>query len=457
MVNELQQIKDRVVKVEIAPENERVITSRAGHAVVQNAARKARFISQARRLLPARKDPSQGFTTASVALALVHGLLSGGRGFSATEPMRNETPLLRLLGLGRAPSAETVEEVVKYIANEGGGREALAPFVEAQLLEYIKPMSRRRLCGPGGFVFVFIDGSVLEVTGKRFDSVKTIKGATGQLCVSAYVGKWLAACEFAREGEGEETVGRRLLAQTVERVLRPARLVKRVLVVLDSLYGDGPTLDEVEKVCGAHYIIGANNLTRAQAQMQEAPQALWREALDRPETQVMQMWLECEGWATKRLLVCRRWRNRGEMLWNYSGVLTDLGADHPRVMQLMAEKDLGFEEIIWQLYSHKQAMENLWKEMLIDLGLHHPPSARAVVNAVFYNLAAVAYNLSVFAREVAFRGQERSMRLWRFRQEVLHLAGRVIQHGRYVTAVLLDARDHLVSRLADAMARLDGL
>ena len=76
---------------------------------------------------------------------------------------------------------------------------------------------------------------------------------------------------------------------------------------------------------------------------------------------------------------------------------------------------------------------------------------------MFYNLAAAACNLSVFAREQAFRGPERRMRLWRFRQEVLQLAGRVTRHGRYATAVLLDARERLVRRLAEAIERLDAL
>jgi hypothetical protein len=325
------------------------------------------------------------------------------------------------------------------------------------LRQYIKTLSHRRLRGPGGFIFLFVDGSLLEVTGKRFDSIKTMKGASGQMCVSAYVGKWLAACEFAREGEGEETVGRRLFTETVERVLKPSRLVKQTLLVADSLYGDGPTLDEVEKARHVRFIIGANDLDRARMQMEEAPEAMWRAARDGSGDQVMQMWLQCEDWPKKRLLVCRRWQCEGEFLWRHSAVLTNLDANDPRVTRLMADENLGFEEVVWRLYSHKQAMENHWKETLIDLGLHHPPCARAVVNAVFYNLAATAYNLSVFVREMAFGGKERGMRLWRFRQEVLHLAGRVVQHGRYVTAVLLDARDRPVMQLADGMSRLDGL
>jgi len=457
MVNELQQIRDRVVKVEIAPERERVITARAGHALLQAAARKSRFVSQARRLLPARRDRSQGFATESVALALAHGLLSGGRGFSATEPMRGDGPLLRLLGLDRAPSAETVEEVVKYIADDAGGREAVAPFVVAHARGSLRSVSHRRLRGPGGFVFTFFDGSLLEVRGKRFEALKRIKGQWGQMCVSAWVGPWLVGCDFAGPGEGEETVGRRLVGEAVEKVLRPEKLIRDTLFVADSLYGDGPTFDELEAVRGAHHIVGVNNLRRAQTQMEELPETFWRTAHDPRGGEVTQMWLMCEEWERKRLMVCRRWQNPGEMIWNHAAVVTNLDPDHPRVAKLMEQSHWGFEETVWRLYSHKQAMENRWKDLLIDMGLHHPPSARVAVNAVFFNLAAAAYNLSVFAREGAFRGAPRRMRLWRFRQEVLHLAGRLAHHGRTVTATLLDARDELVHQLARGIERLDAL
>jgi len=97
MVNELQKIRDQVVKAEMAPKKERTVTVNGGLALVQAVARRQRVISDARRLLPARRDPSQGFATETVAMAVVHGLLSGGRGFSATEHLRDDRPALKVL------------------------------------------------------------------------------------------------------------------------------------------------------------------------------------------------------------------------------------------------------------------------------------------------------------------------------------------------------------------------
>lgn len=460
MVNELQQIADRVVKVEAAPKSERGVTSRGGLSLVQSVARRMRLISDARRHLPARKDPSQGFETSAVALSLIHGLLSGGRGWQATESMRGDGPLLKLLGLKRAPSAETVEEVVKYLARERGGVAAVAPVLRRQVSRCLDAMNRARLSISGGFVPVWADGSHLEVEGRRFDSIKKIKGKRGQLCSGAFVGPWLAGVDFAQGREGEETVSRRLLDEMVTATLRPKRLMKRALILLDSLYGDGPTLDQIEGYRESPaYIVGAKNLKRAFDQMNETPEGLWIDTGEAPKrgwsaSGVTTMTIQCEQWDRKRRLVCRRWKNEGEMIWNFSAVVTNLSRNDERVEQLMGEWGVCFEEVVWRLYSHKAGMENLWKELLIDMGLHHPPCAQASVNATFYALGALAYNLSLATREFTLQGPARRMRLWRFRQEVIAVASQAVSHGRQVVARLVDARDHLIEQLLAAMGRV---
>ena len=125
MVNGLQTMRTRVVKVELAGQGDPRVTAKGGLVVVQGVARRLGLWTEARRILPGRKDATQGFETTAIVASLVHGLLSGGRGFSATEPMRGDEPLLKMLGLKRAPSAETVEEVVKYLALERDGARAI--------------------------------------------------------------------------------------------------------------------------------------------------------------------------------------------------------------------------------------------------------------------------------------------------------------------------------------------
>jgi hypothetical protein len=312
----------------------------------------------------------------------------------------------------------------------------------------------------GGFVSVWADGSLLEVTGEGFDAIKIKDQRRGQMCVGAFVGPYLSAVDFASQGVGEETLGRALLEQTVRRVLRPRGLMGRALVVLDSLFGDGPVLDQLEGYRERPaYVIGAQKLAAAHGAMSELSEKAWRNTgacapRGWAASGVAQAWVQCETWSTKRLMVCRRWRRGGELFWNYAAVLTNLRPEQARVQKLMRQWAVSFEEVIWRLYGHKQAMENQWKDLLADLGLHHPPCAKARVNAVFYAMAALAYNLAVGVRLLGLEAHDQRMRLWRLRREWFDVAGYVVEHGRNVIVRLLAACDERIDRLLAALERL---
>jgi hypothetical protein len=458
MVNRLQTITPRVVKLQPPRRTDPRATAKAGLALAQTLARRTRLAGDIERHLPARRDPTQGFTVPAVLTALAHGLLSGGRGFSATEPLRGDGPLLSLLGLNRAPSAETVEEVIKYLAKAEAPMEELLCRQARRLIER-SPRPALMADKHNDFVAVWGDGSLLEVQGRGFDAIKTIGGARGQMAAGCFVGPYAAGLTVAGEGRGEQTVVRESIAAAVGQVLRPCKLLGQTLFLLDSLYGDGPTLDELESYKGAHYVVGAQKLTAAEKVMTNLPEVCWRDTgADKRRgwaaSGVTTAWLQCEEWDKKRAMVCRRWRNEGELFWNYAAVLTDLTAVEPRIAKRMRGGGAGFEETVWGLYGRKQAMENQWKELLNDLGLHHPPCAKAAVNAVFYAAAALAYNLAVGVRLIGLEGEDRRMRLWRLRRDVFDMAGRTMRHGRTVTVRLLADCGERMDRLLAAMGRL---
>lgn len=478
-------------------------TGKGGLTIVEALGSKARTWSDMARLLPARKDPSQGFSTDAVANSLVHGLLSGGRGFSATEPMRHDIPALKLIGMERAPSAETVEEVVKHLAATGGHGKLL-DVLGNQAARLIGMEKRADMFNEAGFVPCWFDGTLIETEGSCRDALLFIKSKWGQMLCAAFVGPYAAACAMAQElepkgaepqkpepkapeapagdgaakepgaagakapaarqkpeVEGELTVTRRLFPRLAA-VLDRCSLRNSALLLGDSLYGDGPTLGELESKTfeGSRYIVGANKLKATEKVLAEQPEAAWIDTTkatacrDWEESAVCVCWLQCEGWESKRLLVGRRWKKKGEMIVNYSGVLTSLSEKDERVQAMMARERICFAQAVWRLYDGKQAMENHWKDLLRDMGLHRLPCGRAAVNEVFAAVAAVALNLATGVRRLALEGADRSMALWRLRLELIDLPAVVARHGRVAMARILDARTAFVDRLLRAMARL---
>lgn len=461
MVNKRQRFHPQKVNAELPGPGDKRATAKGGLALVQMLANRLRLWSDLKQFVPGRKDPSQGYPMEMVLGALIHGLLSGGQGFQATEPLRGDKDLLRLLGMSAAPSAETVEEVVKYLAVVSG-TQALGKVLLRQSRRILERMTHKSLLAAGnGFVTLWLDGTLLEVTGKKFEAIKNIKGKHGQLCVAGYVGSCLAALDFAPEKVGEETLARGFLADIYDGVISPLGLRNDTLILLDSLYGDGPTFDQLEALPDEPaFIVGVQKLTAAKEVMEQLPGAVWRETGPDPkrgwtQSAWAQAWVCCDGWSHKRPMICHRWVNEGEMVTNYAAIVTYMDQNDTRVAALMEQWKLPLEETLWKLYSTKQGLENQWKELLTDMGLHHPPSAQVAANAVFYAVAALAYNLAVGVRQLGFtNAADKAMRLWRLRREVFDVAAAVKSHAHQAMVRLLDARDHLIERLWEAMQRL---
>lgn len=464
MVNELQSKRRRVVK--LSPEAPRAVaTAKGGAALIEAFASRMRVWSDAGRLLPARRDPRQGFTCEAWLCALAHGLLTGGRGFSATEPMRGDEPLLSILGLGRAPSAETVEEVAKYLALEDvRGHDALSRVLGRQCSRMLSCEKVADL-DVHGFVPVWADGTLLETEGRTKDALVCIDGAWGQMACGVFIGPYVAAADFSRAtgprtSEGELVVTRRLLPLAV-RILEERGLAKRSLILMDSLYGEDGTLTLLEGVAGASFIVGANRLARTEQVLGEQPEFAWhdttRETRARhwTESAVCTAYIQCETWEKKRVLVGRRWKKEGEMFYRYSGVITNLDEKDARVAAFMKAHGPGFAQAIWRLYTHKQAMENQWKDIVSGMGLHTTPCGKAAVNAVFLGACAIALNLKTGCARLCLGNA--AITLWRFRRDVLDLAATAARHAGRVIVQLLDARRRLCLELDVGFRRLAAL
>lgn len=458
MVNASQTKTTRVVKFSDEPTQAKA-TGQGGIALFERLANRISLWKNCQKFVPARKDPTQGFSSTAVVCSLVYGLLCGGEGFEATEPLREDEPLLRIIGLKSAPSAETVEHVTKYLG-ACHGHKGLSQAISSQAGKLLSLEKRQELLNSDGFAEVWGDGSLLEVDGRNFEAVKTIDGKRGLMLGGAFIGPYLAAIDFAREGVGEQTLVRGFLSGPCRDLLHKLGLGRSTLVLLDSLYGDGPTLDELENsFAESRYIVGANKLVEVDTKLKELGENDWIKLPADPgrgweENAVAALWIQCEEWSTKRLCVARRFRRKGQMIYEYSGVLTNLKRDDERVRRKMKREKIRFEEAVWRMYDRKQAREHNWKELLSDLGLHHPPSARVEANAVFYACAGLAYNLAVGVRRLGFEGKNRSMRLWRLRRDVIELPARVALHAREAVVWLLDARERLAEQARQAMSRL---
>ena len=451
MVNKKQSKQWRAIKINF---EDAKATAFGGLALAERLAGRLGLWSHLEKNLPKRRGHYDWLT---IIKSCVMGLLTGSRGTYATEDIRRDEAARAIAGLSEAP-----EEATFWRSLEALGSKEIQHNLNAALLRMARCVltkAPRRELLMDGFVPVWGDGSLLEGSPHREGTKHIPDKGKGLLWVTLHVGSVLSAQRLAREGEGENTVLRSLLPDVVQEVLKPTRLNKKALLFLDSLHGDGPTLEDVER-CGLHYVIGANKLVETQNVLQAQSEIVWESKgadmfrkIEKSGICVCQ--IQCAGWKKARTLIGRRWMESGTFLYHYSGVLTDL---EPSDVRHLMNRKMSYPAAVWHLYSRKMGMEDYYKEPLEDLGLHHPPCQEYARNAGFYAVASLA---EVLGRAVDLLGGRRSgrgetmrkdgqprkratplrMRLWRIRRLLFTLPARVISHARTTVIALLGIPD----------------
>lgn len=427
----IKQPKVKGIKLSFAPDDR--VTSFGGLAVGERVLARLGLGSALERLMPARG----GYSLPEVTRAAVAGFLSGASGTFVTEVVRQDPALLALCGLEKAP-----EEATFWRACESAGA-ALGAYAQVTSLvarRAVERSPRSALVSGQGFVPVFVDGTLLEGSARR-EGTKVLEGkGTGLMWTVAFVGPYPAAQRLCGPGEGEATAARGLLREVAGQVLEGAGLRERALVLMDSLHGNGPTLDVLEEL-GLEYVVGARGLASAEAVLEQQPEQVWTPTPEHErrgggieQAAVCVAAIECQGWSRPRTLVGRRWKKKGEFVWRYSAVMTSLEPGDARVR---AHGPGGYARALWALYDTKGGCENHFKNLLSDLSLHHPPCQQWQRNAGFYAIALLA-GLAGVAIEVLTGAPSRTRtRLATLRRWLFAVPARITCSGRQATAHIL--------------------
>lgn len=417
---------NKSVKIIFQDEN---ITSFAGVSLAERLANRLRFWTDLKNVLPARA----GYSWSTIIKSVSMGLLTGSQGTFAAEELRGDRALRAILGINNVQ-----EEVTTWRALEALGGKEMMEILSNELIKLNKKIFERS--NPDdlmieGFYPVFGDGTGLEGSRRREGSKKIKNSEWGLLWGTIFIGPLLFAEKICEAGEGEETAVRNLFSNVYEKFIKTSPHRENFLVMLDSLYGDNVALSVIEDK-NVKYIVGANKLSLTYEILSSQPEIAWvelggnkKENIEKSAVCLCE--IQCRNWGIKRTLVGYREMKCGTFIYEYRGVITSL--ESKDVEHVLPGKT--FMQKVLHLYRLKAGMENHYKSLLDDLGLHYPPCQEYVRNSGFYALGAIAYTL---ARGIELVGSSKSegnknsffMRLWRIRRKFFTVAGKVISHGR---------------------------
>lgn len=233
----------------------------------------------------------------------------------------------------------------------------------------LRRMPVEQLQGDYGFIRLFGNGTLLEGSTRR-EGTKAIKEkGEGLMWGTWMLGSLVVGQHLCEEGEGESYALRSQLSNVLENVVDKIGRRKEILTLMDSLHGDDPTLQQLDAE-SLLYIIGANKLRAVQTRMEELPAVVWEDVPENKRRrgleveQVCLAYVQCENWASKRLIVCKRYKREGELLWNYTAVFSNIPASR---LGLDSKHQIKYMTEIWCLYATKMGEENGFKDLLIDL------------------------------------------------------------------------------------------
>jgi len=421
-------------------------TSFGGLSLIEKTASRLSVWSFAQKQLPPRRGT---YDRLAVTKGAVAGFLSGSRGSALLEAVGRDDALLRDMGIEGLPGEKVFwEDLGRFgTANVLAALNKTTAYAAKRALSKIEPEDIQI---EYGFIPLFGDGTLLEGSLNR-EGTKYIKEKGNGLMWGTWMfGPMVAGQHLCAEGEGEYRAQGCTRNDVLRLVVDPLGWRSRTLVLMDSLHGDGPTLDwlEEEKLYG---IIGGNKLVAVKQRLEELPNAGWLGVPAKQmqkgfvEEQVCTVYIQCEGWEKKRRLVGKRFKRDGELMWNYSGVFCNIP---PIRLGTREETEMDYLLKVWKLYSLKMGMEDRFKDLLIDLAGHRPPCQKLEKNRGYYALLSLAHNLAravdliggaARRRELRKQGKRTTqrMRIATLRRHLFALPGFITVHARKATIRLV--------------------
>lgn len=423
----------------IIERSEEDLTSHSGLALTGMAVSRYTDLAQSlKREVPLR----HGISHADVLRSYLGLLCLGKSDFEAVSNVREDEFFAAALGIGTVPSTETLRQRMDERA------EVFLPLVSEASVSFLE--NAQVPCTPLETAHVPLDADVtpFDNSQTRKEGVsRTYKGYDGYAPMAGYLGKegWCLGFEL-RHGKQHCQNG---TPAFLEAVLERARRVTEQPLLL-RLDGGNDAIENIEVVlahneqdaeCAAvDFLIKWNPRKEDPVEWLEYAEnhAVWSEP--RPGKQV----------ALFEVMETRHWKDYEYRVRRVMRVIERTIDKHGQALLVpeielegwWTSLDLGPEDII-ALYADHGTSEQYHSEFKTDLDIERLPSGKFATNALVLTCAMFAYNILRWLGQNGLTGDDAPLRhpakrrrIRTVMQELMYLAGRMVQTGRRLKLAL---------------------
>lgn len=370
--------------------------------------------------LDPRKRKSQGYSADLIVAQLLYCFCTGGDSLADAERL-NDEPLAKLLSrvenfadqttIGEWLRAQTAETVTAFWA------------VVREFVRWVKQRAQPQRWQYCGRAEVFFDDTQLELTGPSFEAARI--NYEGHLALSwqtLWLGPWLIDGQLGSPGDVSAELPAMLQR---DRWLWEGQAAE---FLADSGSSAGVYLEAIASAGFDQWSVSYNKwvdpLEKIAAGLPSAvwsePQpARWRDGSVITEQQAL-LRHQPEGCAKPKDFGVVRFKAADEMFWRYRFVVYE-----GRRLDSRA---------IFARHRLKGEKEQLLKEVLRSLDLHHPPCAELIANQMFYAIGALAYNLLIALKLLHLPDNCQGWQIKTILKQLMLMPASVIRHARYLLA-----------------------
>jgi hypothetical protein len=367
-----------------------------------------------------RVRTTHGYSPELIVAQLLYSFCSGGASLADAERL-NQEPLARQLARVKQFADQT--QLGEWLRKQSDVSITALWRLMGDFIQWVLRRAQAARWTFAGRAEVFFDDTQIEVHGPSFEGAKI--NYNGDLALSwqtLWVGPFLVEGQLGSPGDVSQALPAMLQRGQVFWQDRPGDFLA------DSGSSSAEYLRAIDRAGFTHWSVSYNKWTsvpeRTAAALPEtawspAQTTRWRNGQEVTEQQAGIRHTPGESQFTFPLAVAR-WKKDGEMFWRYAFVAHEEGRTEA--------------EAIMARHRLKGGKEQLFKEVLRGLDLHHPPCESLRANRMFYAIAALAYNL-VKAVQILYLPDEcQSWTVPTLLRQVVRLPAVLVHHARRMIA-----------------------
>jgi len=367
-----------------------------------------------------RTRTTHGYNPDLIVAQLLYCLCSGGASLADAERL-NDEPLVRELARVKKFADQT--QLGEWLRAQSDASIGAFWKLIAEFVQWVIQRAEAARWTDAGRAEVFFDDTQIEVHGKSFEDAKL--NYEGHLALSwqtLWLGPFLLNSELGSPGDVSGALPKFLQEHGALWQERASDFLA------DSASSSAAYLRAIEEAGFTHWSVSYNKWTSGPERTAQAlPENFWSAATTtrwRDGAEVTEQHADLRHSPAQSdftfPLACARWKKEGEMFWRYAFVAHD--ARRIDAGTVMARHRL------------KGAKEQLFKDVLRGLDLHHPPCESLRANRMFYAIAALAYNLIKAVQILCLPDECQGWTVPTLLRQMVRLPAMLVRHARVLVA-----------------------